>query len=75
MDSIEWICCIFGAPTFTCCAISSKSLFTSAAVRALTVGTISALVTWVGISRTLVYICYFRKKEPSFKILILICSL
>ena len=74
MDSIEWICYIFGAPTFTGCAISSKSLFTSADVRPLTVGTISVLVTWVGISRTLVYICCCRKKDPSLKILILICT-
>ena len=47
---------VFGALTFTSCTIPTESWFTSTAVRTVTVGAISILVTWIGIGRTFVYI-------------------
>lgn len=52
--------------TFTNCAISSKSFFTSTAERAVTVGAVSVLVTITQIQRTFIDICGEKGKIPTY---------
>ena len=54
-----WLSTTFSL-TFTCCAISSESLFTRTGVKTITVGAISVLITWTGFCRTLVDIWWER---------------
>ena len=49
--------------TFTSCAISGKTLFTSTAVRTVIVGTNSILVTGIGICGTLIDICHYTSSK------------
>lgn len=49
--------------TFTDYTISIESLFTYAAVRTISIGTICVYITWTGIRKTLVDICCKRNEE------------